>query len=54
MKKNLLAVVGLVFAAFVVLGLAYWLIVLIGGPEAEQLLLNAWKSFEAFLLANGI
>ena len=54
MKKNLLAVVGLVFAAFAVLGLAYWLIVLIGGPEAEQFLLDAWKSFEAFLLANGI
>ena len=54
MKKNLLAVVGLVLAAFAVLGLASWLIILIGGPQAEQLLLDAWKSFEAFLLANGI
>ena len=54
MKKNLLVVFGLVLAAFAVLGLASWLIILIGGPEAEQLLLDAWKSFEAFLLANGI
>lgn len=53
MKKNLLVVAGLVLSAFVILGLAYWLVVSIGGPEAEQWLFEHWKSFETFLLANG-
>ena len=52
-KKNLLVVAGLVLCAFASLGLAYWLVVSIGGPEAEQWLLGHWKSFETFLLANG-
>jgi hypothetical protein len=53
MKKNLLIVAGLVLCAFAILGLAYWLTVSIGGPEAEQWLFGHWKSFETFLLANG-
>ncbi|MFP6892662.1 MAG: hypothetical protein VCA18_02855, partial [Opitutales bacterium] len=53
MKKNLLVVAGLVLSAFATIGLAYWLVVSIGGPEAEQWLFEHWKSFETFLLANG-
>lgn len=53
MKKNLLVVAGLVFSAFAILGLTYWLVLSIGGPEAEQWLFEHWKSFETFLLANG-
>ncbi|MFP6887312.1 MAG: VTT domain-containing protein [Opitutales bacterium] len=54
MKKNLLVVVGLVVAAFAILGLAYWLIIVIGGPDAEHWMEHAWGEVRKFLLANGI
>ena len=51
-KKGLLTVIGLVIAAFVFLGVAYWLIVRMGGPEAEQWMEDSWETFRQFLLAH--
>ncbi len=52
--KKFLPVASLVACAFACLFLAYWLIIQVGGEEAERWMVGTWEGFRDFLLSNGL